>query len=179
MHAEAEELIKADCCVALETAIQDSLPPALESHKLPLPISNNFTGADTCACALLVDKVLTEEECQSLIALTEPHFAWPDQCVDRSGVRRAERCIIDSSHAAAKLFERLQSMLPTELPAPAGSKSKRWRLVGLNPRLRFLRYHSNDYFAPHCDGPYVERADMRSMMTLMLYLDGGASGGEV
>lgn len=160
-------------CSTLESSVA---APTLAPLSLPMPASNNFTGTESCA--LLLDGVLSAITCQSLIALTEEYYDWPDQCVDRSGVRRARRCIVDSAVAAGTLFARLKSALPAELPVP-GHTTRKWKLVGLNSRLRFLKYSANDYFAPHCDGPYVEHSDRRSFLTLMLYLDGNAVGGEV
>jgi len=42
--------------------------------------------------------------------------------------------------------------------------------VGLDERMRFLRYTPGDYFKPHMDGSFV-RSDgqERSFLTLMLY----------
>ena len=52
-------------------------------------------------------------------------------------------------------------------------------VVGLNERLRFLKYNDGDFFLAHYDGAY-ERPDgsQRSKITLQLYLNGGFEGGE-
>jgi predicted 2-oxoglutarate/Fe(II)-dependent dioxygenase YbiX len=51
--------------------------------------------------------------------------------------------------------------------------------VGLNERLRFLKYGPGDYFKPHTDGCYV-RPDgkERSFVTLQLYLNSGTDLGD-
>ena len=57
-----------------------------------------------------------------------------------------------------------------------------WEPVGLNERMRFLRYQPGDYFKPHQDGSFARndgpRKGERSFLTLMLYLDEPGSGGE-
>lgn len=53
-------------------------------------------------------------------------------------------------------------------------RGERWRCVGLNERMRFLRYVGGEYFRPHCDGTYVTPEGMqRSFFTLHLYLNDG------
>jgi predicted 2-oxoglutarate/Fe(II)-dependent dioxygenase YbiX len=55
--------------------------------------------------------------------------------------------------------------------------------VGLNERLRFLRYNEGEYFAPHCDGSFAYPADhptkahQGSYVTFQLYLNEGFEGG--
>jgi len=53
-----------------------------------------------------------------------------------------------------------------------------WKLVGVNPRLSYLRYGPGHYFKPHCDG-LVDLNDgtQKSFVTLHLYLNEGAEGG--
>merc|ERR1712167_506479 len=60
---------------------------------------------------------------------------------------------------------------------------QRWRAVGLNERFRFLKYEQGDYFAPHFDGCYMrprdnDEAPEASHLTMMLYLNAPARGGE-
>ena len=93
-------------------------------------------------------------------------------------VRRSERNIIDDEPTAEVLFSRVSSMLPpavwarehnplvdrarTVEPSPAqvdaaASEGDPWRkfaLLGLNPRLRYLRYSEGDFFERHRDGSY-------------------------
>lgn len=53
-------------------------------------------------------------------------------------VRNSSRVIVDDEARAEELFGRLEPFLP---PVWAGR-----RLVGLNERLRFLRYDPGEYF---------------------------------
>ena len=52
-------------------------------------------------------------------------------------------------------------------------------MVGLNERLRFLKYSPGQYFKPHFDGSY-RRPDgsEQSFVTVQLYLNQGMAGGD-
>ena len=63
--------------------------------------------------------------------------------------RYSDRCIIDSKHVVDVVWNRLKSYVPKEL-FPDN------KALGLNERLRFLRYDKGMYFKPHCDGSYYE-----------------------
>jgi predicted 2-oxoglutarate/Fe(II)-dependent dioxygenase YbiX len=51
-------------------------------------------------------------------------------------------------------------------------------VVGLNERLRFLRYSPGDYFILHFDGCFRRQDEERSFITLQLYLNEGFDGGD-
>src|SRR5439155_17927891 len=68
---------------------------------------------------------------------------------------------------AARLFEQLRSRLPGELVIDG----VRWELAGLNPRFRACRYRDGQAFCIHRDGPFVPSDDVRSHLTVQLYLD--------
>lgn len=80
--------------------------------------------------------------------------------------------MIDSPEFAMVLWQRIKHLLP-------GDVQDGWQPMGLNERMRFLRYTPGDYFKPHTDGEFV-RSDgqERSFLTLMLYLDEPEEGGE-
>ena len=131
-----------------------------------------------------VDDVLTPAECERLVAVSEAE-GYGQALVNVGGgrqmllddVRKSSRCIIDSNEAVAILWPRLKQLVP---PRPG------WAPVGLNARLRFLRYAPGDYFAPHHDGCYMHtsaepsgaivQGDV-SQCTVMLYLNTPARGG--
>ncbi|KAF8651910.1 hypothetical protein AX16_004555 [Volvariella volvacea WC 439] len=65
-----------------------------------------------------------------------------------------------------------------------------WRLVGVNPRLSFLKYGPGHYFKPHCDGlvelpsssdaggtPTSPAPPQKSFVTIHLYLNEDGEGG--
>jgi predicted 2-oxoglutarate/Fe(II)-dependent dioxygenase YbiX len=128
----------------------------------------------------LLDKI----ECEELIALTEEK-GYEAALVNTGGgrqqlmpeVRNNKRCIIDDPVKAEELYQKCKHLIPQQ--APNG-----WYAVGLNERLRFLKYNDGEYFAPHYDGTYVRDAragDLqgeKSFVTFQLYLNEGFVGGE-
>lgn len=128
--------------------------------------------------AVEVRGVLTRRECDALIAATEARGYEPALLNRGFGrqelvpsTRRGDRRIVDDARLARLLFERVRPFAPEVVGA--------YRLVGLNERLRFLKYAPGDYFRRHRDGCY-ERADgtgERSFLTLLLYLNDEYDGG--
>ncbi len=88
--------------------------------------------------------------------------------------RRSSRCIVDSPEQAAGIWERVKDYVP----AVWNHRGTLWEVVGLNERLRFLRYSPGDFFAPHFDGCYERENGERSFITLQLYLNEGFDGGD-
>ncbi|KAK7485692.1 hypothetical protein BaRGS_00022993, partial [Batillaria attramentaria] len=84
-------------------------------------------------------------------------------------VRNSDRCIIDSPEEADKIWQRIKSFIPAEW--------KSCSVIGLNERLRFLRYDPGQYFKPHMDGEYRRDNGERSHITLQMYLNEGFKGG--
>lgn len=130
--------------------------------------------------AVLVRGVLSPDECDQLIKLTES-AGYDEDAPTRLGrhVRHNENCVLVASEAFNDLiFERCRSSLP---PVVAGGK-----LSGINRRWRFYKYHPGDLFRAHIDpggwtGSGFDAAtgrllpdafgDRVSMMTFLLYLN--------
>ena len=139
--------------------------------------------------AFTIDNLLSDDECQRLIALSE-HYPYEQSMVNLGGeqvldtqYRNSARWMVDSKEAVALLWSRLalcpEIFATKELFEPPMQQPTEWRAVGLNPRLRFLRYSPGDYFAPHQDGSFTcEKTQQKSFMTVMLYLNTPESGGE-
>lgn len=135
--------------------------------------------------AFIVDGLLSDAECEALIALSEAQ-GYESALINIGGgrqmaapdIRKSGRCIIDSEAAAQELWERIRHLLPREI---VPGTSQRWRPVGLNERLRFLKYTAGDYFAPHRDGHFVRDSGPgqgeTSYFTVMLYLNDAERGG--
>ncbi|CAF3941245.1 unnamed protein product [Rotaria sp. Silwood1] len=106
----------------------------------------NAEDRDKLAFILL--NVFTPKECQDWIELTEQHGYSPAKVNIGGGreklitdFRDSSRCIIDDVNMANVLFQRIESFLPKVYNG--------YHLVGLNERLRFLRYDPGQKFEPH------------------------------
>jgi prolyl 4-hydroxylase len=120
--------------------------------------------------------VLTQDECQEYIDWSErlgyetaPVSLAAGQIL-RPDIRNNARVMIDSPERANDIWSRISADVP---PIVDGR-----RAVGLNERLRFYRYGPGQRFAPHTDGCYRRSGGEESLLTLMIYLNGGARGGE-
>ncbi|RHY58046.1 hypothetical protein DYB34_000192 [Aphanomyces astaci] len=84
----------------------------------------------------------------------------------RPDVRNNDRCIIDDVATASIVWDRVRPHLPSTFQGKP--------VVGVNERLRFLRYYPGQEFKPHCDGSY-RRPDgsEQSYITIQIYLNGG------
>merc|ERR1711974_22902 len=134
-------------------------------------------GENPNLLAFTLDNVLSAAECEELIKETEDR-GYEVALLNTGGgqqlrtdVRNSKRCIIDSQERAGLIFERIKSHLP-----------QTWNsrpVVGLNERLRFLKYSPGEYFKPHRDGSY-RRPDGKEMsfITIQLYLNEGFEGGK-
>lgn len=114
----------------------------IEQHQVVLPNSE-----DSAKLAFVLYNVFTAEECSECIQLTEKRGYTPALVnvgmreVLMSEVRNNDRCIMDDAAMANVLFERIESYLP--------QRWKNYQLVGLNERLRFLRYDPGQKFEKH------------------------------
>ncbi|REG37848.1 putative 2-oxoglutarate/Fe(II)-dependent dioxygenase YbiX [Archangium gephyra] len=120
--------------------------------------------------------VLSEAECEAIRQRIESlgpapaPITTPFGFVMRPDIRNNDRVMFDDVALAAELFERVSSCIPQVLGG--------WRAVGTNERFRCYRYQPGQYFAPHKDGAFVRSADERSLLTLLVYLNGECEGGE-
>ena len=102
---------------------------------------------DSGKLAFILLNVFTPEECLEWIELTEKRGYSPALVnvgtheVSMTDFRNSDRCIIDDVEMAKKLFERIRSYLPEKLD--------NYEIVGLNERLRFLRYDPGQKFEAH------------------------------
>ncbi len=129
----------------------------------------------------MLDNVLTAEECAAIIAETEAGgYERALVTIGRNQtyapeVRLCDRCMVDSPMDAGVLFERVRPFLPAAMPA--GLRAKPFALVGLNERLRILRYGAGQYFSPHFDAAY-SCPGQESQLTFIVFLAGATGGGE-
>jgi hypothetical protein len=130
----------------------------IEKHDVSLP-----NREDRGKLAFILLNVFTPEECQEWIDMTEKRGYTPallnygKQQVLVSEVRNNDRCMIDDVDMAQKLFERIKPYIP-----------KSWKthqLVGLNERLRFLRYDPGQKFDSH----YGEKKKIFTLILIMKF----------
>jgi len=137
--------------------------------------------------AITIESVLSAEECARLIDATEV-IGYEEALVNvgfgkqvrMTDLRNSERCIVDDPAAAEIIWQRIRQFVPRIAPQRKG-----FRAVGLNERLRFLKYGDGQYFAPHQDGCFVRGAEAevfgrrgeQSYITLQLYLTAPAAEG--
>ena len=82
--------------------------------------------------------------------------------------RRGQRSIIDSPTFSSVFFSRLKPYLPREW--------KNFQLLGINERLRVLKYEKGDFFGYHRDGQFKREGEQR-FITVQLYLSSDCEGG--
>jgi hypothetical protein len=111
------------------------LDPCLHTMATKLPFLND-------KFAVTIDGVFTPQECSDLIKQSEASPTGYQQALLNIGVggteilavekRNSDRHIRDDADLAKRIFERVQQHIP--------AKWRGYSLVGLNERLRFLRY---------------------------------------
>jgi hypothetical protein len=148
----------------MEQAFQSSNVP----QEVPAPEVNGFIK--------VLKGVFTSTECNNFINLaTETGFTKASLYTDNTGtehfsdIRKSQRCIIDSHVFAAALMNRLRPYIPEEMNGKP--------LVGINERLRILKYGPGDEFKPHVDGKYMSPNGSISQITILIYLNDGYKGG--
>ncbi|RUS18963.1 hypothetical protein BC938DRAFT_475855 [Jimgerdemannia flammicorona] len=124
---------------------------------------------------MVLENVCTLEECRKLIELSEQGqytTALLNEIV-RTDVRNSDRYMRDDPEIAELLWKRLKPYVPVNI----GSMPV--EVVGLNERLRFLRYDPGMKFEGHMDGTYIRPGGRElSRVTVQLYLNEGFEGGE-
>jgi hypothetical protein len=115
--------------------------------------------------AVVLDGVLTEEECEQLVAAAEAttNGTWERAMVNIGGgeqamyedTRKCGRIIWDSRELMAKLWARIEGHVPDihqleNWPSVTGNGPAKWnevwKVTRLNDRARFLKYVGGEYF---------------------------------
>lgn len=143
--------------------------------------------------AVMLHGVFSASECDELIERAERRGFEPALVnvgggneIKNTEFRNSDRCIIDDHDLSRKI--RVAAVVHND-PRLLKASFRRVQdcadvsAVGLNERLRFLRYDEGNFFRPHFDGSYVrgheagDRAGERSLVTCQLYLNEGFVGG--
>ena len=146
-------------------------PLPVKQQRLPRGVTEKF--------AVIIDNVLSNEETSAWItraeaagfgtALLNVGMGREVQDLD---TRNSGRVMFDDVLLASEIWSRIRHAVPVDL-VPG------YKPIGLNERLRFLRYDPGQHFVPHFDGcyPRPDGSGERSFLTLLLYLNDDYDGG--
>ncbi|KAH8816866.1 hypothetical protein F5884DRAFT_237488 [Xylogone sp. PMI_703] len=175
------------------TSVPVDIPESFLSP-LPSPESISMTQVDfknsplpeyDGLIALVLDGVLSQEECKMLLEFAEKSTGidveqenpWKPALVNvgpgtellDTTYRNSDRIIWDSPELVSRLWQRclqakgvretLERLNQEEQKCVLDrySESQRWVITGqgMNERMRFLKYTPGQFFRAHCDGPYA------------------------
>ena len=126
--------------------------------------------------AFAIDDVLYAEECSVRIRRAEDHGFELAPITTAKGfkvdleTRNNDRVIFDDFALANLLWSRVRHVIPEIL---AGRQA-----IGLNERFRLYRYAQGQRFSWHSDGAFQRENGEMSLLTFMIYLNDGYTGGE-
>lgn len=183
-----------------EEEAEDGCSPSRSDHsEIPLPprCSRYLFRPETCV-AFSIDKFYSALECNQLIqraaSATEQGFQYITEAahISPDGSSYPVKLQNPNPHKLAVFYHpptvsRMWEKLRQHINPLIESFIKREKCgppLGLNPKLRVLRYDScdNDRFEPHFDATTIVGPKQRSLLTVLLYLNGGGSkdfeGGE-
>jgi hypothetical protein len=168
--------------------LSDSLLERLEGASDPRATTEGVAGDR----AQLVSGIFSEAEVEEILAELDEQ-AWQPVGLDgiaahyREGVDSVGswRATIESERLAVLAYLRLPEQFLEEQSFASSNRvdhdgHDRWRPLGLNPRLRCIRYESGGLLVPHYDAPFdYGDGRRRTLQTMVLYLGcrGEVSGG--
>ncbi|KAE8158973.1 oxidoreductase domain-containing protein [Aspergillus tamarii] len=173
-------------------------PPGAKCNQIDFATSDPPLPEYKNRFAVVIDNILTEEECSELIRLAEASSltpqsttpVWERAMINVGGgrqrlatdTRNCGRIIWDTPELADKLLNRLMPFLKEleidrlenrPLVTGLAGRNKTYELTRLNERLRFLKYEGGEYFKPHWDAFYTTPDQKeKSYYTVHLYLNG-------
>lgn len=163
------------------------LPGAWDPPKIPLePLGSlpDVTRLEVPGFAIVADHVLTPADCHTLMAAM--CSSGQEESVGATGLRGSMgigsvRATAWSPELAQALFARLAPALPSVRfldslsPTDGFATETRtghnvWRLVGLSPILRFMRYEQGGHHLCHYDAGYDYGDGRRTLLSVIFYL---------
>jgi prolyl 4-hydroxylase len=117
--------------------------------------------------ALILRNVLSQSECELLIAKTE-QLGYKEVPVE---YRSNTRVIINDLILSELISSRIQPFIPQV------QKNGTWKYYGLNEHFRFCRYTPGQHFNAHRDKHFSRGDNDRSFYTFMIYLNNVENGG--
>lgn len=157
--------------------LQDTLTPSIEEIK-------NIPGA------WIIHDLISRSEAENFISKVEFNEeidttlrVRADDDYQASIKRISRRFKHDLPQLAEQIFDRLQGVIPkavtfekedSELgPFLTGT----WDFHSVNERISFLKYGPGGVFSKHRDGIFIKNEDLRSLMTVLVYLNDSYEGG--
>ena len=131
---------------------------------LPTPVPMRFAD---CPLLWSVDEALPANTCLQLVR--EIEAAKPALATNNPLFRNQDRVIRNDPALAAVLLERIRSSLPERIGA--------LRLQRVNELLRLYRYKPGQRFEAHTDHWYQPDKRSISLLTVLVYLNEGFTGG--
>lgn len=185
-------------CVSTEIAADDDENDTPSVKQLTVPQNCSRYIHKPCAVAsFVIHNFLNVDECQELIHLattlssTGFHYVSEAAHTDEDGTthivklqeaNKHKLSVFEHPPTTKKLWRRLETIISPHISSFIES-TKCGQPIGLNPRLRVLRYDApdKDVFEPHFDAT-TRVNDSTSLLTVLIYLnDGGGKefdGGE-
>ncbi|KAJ3099772.1 hypothetical protein HDU96_010560 [Phlyctochytrium bullatum] len=164
---------------------QDLLP----SHDDVTPEIGDVSVQDGKMVAV-VEGLLSEAECAQIVNLQPPTSYRSLNGKYEVSKRKGSRLLVLDEALASLLWKRLEPILTSAVAThnvsvvPLGfnvlGRGGQWRLHGINPAMRVnIQESGNGFFAPHYDAQFCQSGEMRSVFSVIVYLnDGFESGGE-
>lgn len=132
-----------------------------------------------------VDDVLDGATCAALIERIERIGPGPTLVRSERGIhtddklRNNTRVWFDDAALAARIHDAIEgaSVVRTIDERMPGFIGDALRSVGCEATFRGYRYRAGERFAPHIDGVYVQDDGARTLLTVLVYLNGDVVGG--
>lgn len=129
---------------------------------------------------LVIDNVLTTKECQQLIENSQKtgYHSMKREYSDKQ--RDNTRILCINKELAKTIWQRLKNTKQFKNLAPFGFDCLgKWEAEKINDCFRFSQYTAPSIgFKYHYDASYIEDADHRSVLSLVIYLNDDFTGGE-
>ena len=179
-----EEELEAD----LDEIQDPSFSPQLSTISLPRKCSRHFYPPDDCL-AFRIDNLYSKSACQQLVQtasaknasgfqyITEATHTAPDGSKHSVQIQKPNPHKLSVFYHPPTVERMWQSLRACIMPQIQSfiDRTNCGKPLGLNPKLRVLRYDSsdNDRFEPHFDATTMVGSNQKSLLTVLLYLNDG------
>lgn len=157
-----------------------------EMFPLPKEEDVDVSYSEIAGCdAFVLDGVLREEECQSLIRHADGLWTfWEnDPSRPRISFRNAHTIEVTHQQLAQRIWQRVSKFVRPEVQLSEDDPrfeidiQGTWNPYAVNPKLLLSRYLEGGHFSPHTDGTTVIDFNRRTFYSCVLFLNSSAWGG--